>query len=76
MPEDVALRHDVATEPFVGERHSWLHAPSPMTSALMSESVQPATLRPYVPVLPVHAGAVAGRCCTGMTGRTERTSRS
>jgi L-ascorbate metabolism protein UlaG (beta-lactamase superfamily) len=59
MPEDVALRDDVATEPLVGGWYAWLHALSPMTSALLSESVHLPILQSYVSAPSVHASAVA-----------------
>lgn len=59
MPAEVALRRDVAAEPLVGGWYAWLHALSPLTSALLTEQVHLPILRSYVSAPSVHARAVA-----------------
>jgi L-ascorbate metabolism protein UlaG (beta-lactamase superfamily) len=59
MPEDVALREDVATEPLIGGWYAWLHALSPITSALLSRAVHLPILQSYLAAPSVHANAVS-----------------
>jgi L-ascorbate metabolism protein UlaG (beta-lactamase superfamily) len=59
MPTEVVLRDDVAVEPLVAGWYAWLHALSPLTSALLAEQVHLPILRSYVSGPSVHARAVA-----------------
>ncbi len=58
MPEDVALREDVPTEP-LGGCYAWLRGSSRLASALLNQSVHLPILQPYPSSPSAHESAVA-----------------